>query len=239
MTTMQRARGRLAGVFVLAIASASCAAPATPAPGTGSVFGSVQVVPRSDLPARVPGAGSYGDRALRDVTFVDYARPGFAVVYVESETPPAIETTLAIRQPGRALRLEPDTGVATTAGAILVTNETGAARIVSDASGDVLRRIAPGETIRIDRPRSGLHRIKLLGEPTRPAEVFVTPGPHARVSERGRFELAGIRPGPVDVHTWHVRFPATVTHARIAAGERLRMDVSLGVEAALEGSLDD
>ena len=73
----------LATCLALACAAGS---PVAPAPGTSQAFGQVKLVPRAGLAAGHGGA-SYGDARLRDVEFVDYSRPGFAVVYVEE--PPA------------------------------------------------------------------------------------------------------------------------------------------------------
>ena len=90
----------------------ACAAgvPGAPAPGTSQAFGHVRLVPREGVTPGGQGGGSYSDRRLRDVEFVDYTRPGFAVAYAEAASPPGGELVFAIQDWRVSTRIEPENG---------------------------------------------------------------------------------------------------------------------------------
>ena len=228
--------GRRDRAFVLALASVclACTTP-TSAPtseGLASVTGTVRLVPRAGVEPS-SGDGAYGDRSLRDVEFVDYTRPGFSVVYSDG-APPADRAAIAIRASTSRLRMEPAENIAGPAGAILVHNDTDAPRIVSDPVEGLIREIAAGQTLRIEKPKPGLHTLHVVGEADLAARVFVAPGPFARVSARGRYVLRGLAPGPHSLHAWHGRFAPVTHHLELLPNERRELDIAIGVDVVSE-----
>ena len=72
----------LAAALLLACASA----PPAPAPGRAGAFGYLKLVPREGVVPASGGSHAYGDREFEGVAFVDYSKPGFAVVYADAAT---------------------------------------------------------------------------------------------------------------------------------------------------------
>ena len=215
----------------MAVTVSCVSPPAVPAHGKGTVWGYVELVPRSGVTPRSGDAAGYADPALRDVRFVDYSRPGFSVVYLESPPVSDDAVALAIRESVSRLRIEPATAAVSVAGHIAIANETTRAQVVSDPQAGRVYRLDPGQKVRVEHPDEGPHAFHLLGSPGVEARVFVAPGPYSLVSPRGRFELSDIEPGTGTIHAWHPRFPSFETEIDVAAGARVRVDVALGLKA--------
>jgi hypothetical protein len=207
-------------------------APASPpvAPGTGSLFGDLILVPRQGVV--LPGAADagYADPRLADVRLVDYGKPGFAVVYLDAP-PSQASGRLAIRSAHLGPRLEPERAVVGAGGSIAVSNESDAAQIVSSPELGVVRRLAPGETARLTPLVPGALHLHLLGAESS-ATVFASPGPFARVGPDARWQLTGLAPGRTTLRAWHARFPPLAREIEVRAGSAQRIDLSLGVDAS-------
>lgn len=220
--------GRIGPCLAAALAVACVSAPQPPAPGLGSFFGVVHLVPRDGVTPQ-SGGGSYGDRRLRDVEFVDYAHPGFAVVYTDGPSPGG-RSRLAIRPEAARVRLEPAHAAVGVGGAIEVANETGGAHVVSIPPLGVLQRLEPGETAEIVLADAGEFDVFVLDAAGAEARVFAAPGPYAVTGHSGRYVLEDLPPGPHRIVVWHPRFPPASHRAELAPDSVVRLDLDLGVQ---------
>jgi hypothetical protein len=215
--------------WLAAVCALACAGTAdAPASGTGTVWGDLTLVPREGVH---PGgaSGSYGDRRLRDVEFVDYAHPGFAVVFVEQAPPPAVPLDLAIRESRIGTEIVPKDGVVGAAGRISVKNETGTAHVISYPAAGMVWSIEPGAQTEFAVPRAGEQGVFLLDVPSVSVTVFAAPGPFSVVSSTGRFRIAGLPPGETIVRAWHPRFPPASRRIDLAPDADVRVDLAIGV----------
>jgi len=227
---------RLRGWLAAALVAACAGAPPPPVAGTGTLYGDVRLTPRQGVtpPPPARSGGGYDDPRLRGARLVDYSRPGFVVVYLEGAATRAGGADLAIRSTTTGVRLEP-AGVALAAGGTLVlTNRTRAAHVVSLPSARVVERIAPGERLEVALPEPGAHPVFLLDHDSE-AVAFAAPGPFAEVDSAGAWQLRDLPPGAATLRTFHPRFPSAVRAVEIAAGERLRVDLEIGVDRGGEG----
>jgi hypothetical protein len=215
--------------WLAAVCALACAgSPVGPAPGTSAVWGDLRVVPREGVdPAG--GGGSYGDRRLRDVEFVDYSHPGFAVVFVESAQPPTDALELLIRESRIGLEIVPSAGVVGAAGRIVVENATGVAHVVSYPAAGHVWSVEPGARTEFAVPRAGEQGVFLLDVADAAVTVFAAPGPYSVVSATGRYRLADLPPGPTVVRAWHPRFPPASHRIDLARDVDTRVDLEIGV----------
>jgi hypothetical protein len=215
----------------------ACAAggPGAPAPGTSQAWGSVRLVPREGVTPGGAGGGSYGDRRLRDVVFVDYTRPGFAVVYAEAASAPGGELAFSIQDWRVSTRIEPENGAVGAAGRVVVRNDSVDPHLVSYPAADLVRRLEPGEQLAVPVPRAGEQAVFLLDEGAS-ATFFAAPGPFAVVSATGSFELAGLEPGPRRLRVWHPRFPTAAADVVLEPDGRHQVDFELGIGRGEHGA---
>lgn len=235
-----RRRRRLALPLILGLLCAASCAGTTPVtlPGTGAVWGQMRLVPREGVTPGSRGSGAYSSPALRNVRFVDYSRPGFAVVYVDGPTSPRDSALIVIRDSRHFARLQPKETAVGQAGSIVIVNETSRVQAVSAPAAGNIYRIGPGQRVEISQPASGLHSLYLLESAEVTARVFVAPGPYAVVSSRGKFRLDGLRPGKTRLHTWHPYFPATERQIDVPRDGAVRVDLEIGVMANERRSSD-
>jgi hypothetical protein len=217
--------------------AASSPGPAAGMGGTGTVRGHVRLVPPEGVPRRAPG-GSYGDRRLRDVSFVDYEKPGFAVVYLDGAPAPQGQVRLTIRSSRFGVRLEPQHAVIGVGGRIVIANASPDGHVISCPAAQILRRIGAGEEAEIPAPAPGAQPVFLVDVPGPQAVVFVAPGPYAAVSARGRFELRGVPPGPGTLRAWHPRFPPAARDIDVTSDRILQADLEMRIGGA-DGGADD
>jgi hypothetical protein len=234
MRIARPARGRLShrcGAALLAAAALACAtSPQPPSPGTGAVQGVLRLVPREGVTPVKPGASPYADRRMADVTFVDYSKPGFAVVYLASGTSPGGSTELTIRTTGVRTRLDPPHAAVGAGGKIAVRNATSAAHVLSVPGIGVLQRLEPGQQVEIPAAQAGEQALFLIDVPRSGSTVFVAPGPFTVVSDDGRFQLSGLAPGNHELLAWHPRFPPAQAPLQIAEGRIVQLDLEMGVD---------
>jgi len=219
-------------VVVLACATQSH----VPAPGRSTAFGSFRLVPREGVTPGGPSGSPYADRSLRNVEFVDYAHPGFAVVYLDGSTAPGGSAELAIRASKLRTRLEPSELAAGVGGTLRVRNETDAPHVLSFPSAGHVQELLPGEALELPLATPGVQAMFLLDVPGSEATVFAAPGPFDVVTSDGRWEIRDVEPGRVRLVGWHARFPPTFRWLDLAAGGVAQLDLEVGVGQRTEAS---
>jgi hypothetical protein len=219
-------------VWLAAAVLVACAgAPPPPMAGTGTLFGDVRLTPRQGVtpPPATRSGGGYDDPRLRGVRLVDYSRPGFAVVYLDGVAPGQSSAAIAIRTTALGVRLDP-AGVALGAtGKLRLANETREPHIVSLPRSGEVQELRPGERLEVELADPGPHPIYLLDLEAE-AVAFAAPGPFSVVDSAGGWQLKNLAPGPATLRTFHPRFPSAAQQVRIAAGERQRVDLEIGVD---------
>src|SRR5262245_15445083 len=236
---LRRARGAFASALLGALAACATGAPPDPPPGSATAWGFVRLVPREGVTPHAPRAASpYADPALRDVEFVDYSRPGFAVVYLEGTPSPGGTASFAIRDGALRPYLEPAHAAVGAGGTLRVANASARAHILSLPESGLVRRLEPGETIEMALADPGEQPLFLLDEPEELGRLFVAPGRYTVASEVGRFELRELPPGRLLLRAWHPRFPPISRELELASGRAERVDLELGV-GTLGGSRGD
>lgn len=221
------------GAFVLLVFALGCATPATtPAPGRSTASGSLRLIPREGVTPGGTGGSPYADRSLRDVEFVDYAHPGFAVVYLDGRSAPGGSAELAIRASKLQTRLEPAELAVGVGGTLRVRNETEAPHILSFPAADRVQSLAPGESLELQVATAGAQSLFLLDVQGSESSVFVAPGPFAVVRADGRWEIRDVEPGRVRVIAWHVRFPRNAAWLELVPGGVAQLDLEVGVGRA-------
>lgn len=212
--------------LAIALVAGCAAAPTAPAPARSGVYGEVRLVPREGHPA--PGDSGYGDRRMRGVVFVDYSRPGPAVVWAEGPSAGG-RARLTIRRGPVGAHIDPAHGALGAGGRIEIRNASPDPHVVSVPASGLLRRLEPGERLEVPAAASGEIGVFLLDEPGVEARLFAAPGPYALVSPTGRYALEDLPPGRRRISVWHPRFPGTSRWAELPADGRLRLDLELGV----------
>lgn len=219
-------RSWLTAVLVIVFACAT-APPAAPPLGQSTVWGYVMPVPPDGVPSS--GGGAYGDRRLRHARLVDYSRPGYAVVYVESSDVEVAEVRVKIRDAATGARFEPAYATAPIGGRTRIENNSAVAHVLSVPAAKRVQRLEPGESIEIRHDRAGPYESFLLDAPGSTNTVFAAPGRFVVVSESGRYELGPLSPGEHVLHTWHPRFPPTSETIVLTADRVTRVDIEIGV----------
>ena len=179
------------------------------------------------MPAK--GGGAYQDRRLASVELVDYARPGFVVVWLDGVDRPGAGARLAIRANEFETRLEPTWAAVSTGGTLDLVNSTRDAHTISCPSLGVVRRLEPGQGFSLPIADAGAHALFLLDRPQIEGGVFAAPGPFAVLTNTGYFELRDLTPGAALLHAWHPRLPPVERSVEVVADERLRVDLEMGV----------
>lgn len=227
----------VAGVS-LCLALACAQAPPPPGPGRVTLHGTLELVPRAGLKPPAHGSVHYGDRRLRDVDLVDYSKPGFAVVYLDSPEPPGGRRELTVRETRGQVRIEPRYAAAGLGGEIAVLNKSASRHVVSCPAAGVLQWIGPGESLSIPAESSGSREVFLLDVAEAQAQVFVAPGPYVVVASNGRWVLPDVAPGERRLRAWHPRLPPADLPVQLAPGAIRRFDLKLGVDFLAGGEHD-
>ena len=229
--THRRQPPRLA-LLLLAFTAFACAtgAPAPPETGTGTAWGYLRLVPREGVTPVKPGASPYADRRMRDVQFVDYSKPGFAVVHLDAGPSPRGNADLVIRTTGVRTRLDPPNAVVGVGGSVVVANESPAAHVLSAPALGLVRRLEPGEKLELTLAQAGEQSLFLIDVPRAESTLFVSPGAFVVVSTDGRYELSGLPPGRYGVLAWHPRFPPMRAALEVGADDVVRLDLEMGVD---------
>lgn len=221
---------------LLLLALACATQPELPAPGRSIAHGELRLVPREGVTPSGSGGSPYADRSLRAVRFVDYAHPGFAVVYLDGREAPAGTADLAIRASKLQTRLEPSELAVGAGGTVRVRNDTQAPHVLSFPSANRVQTLAPGEASDVPIAAAGPQSLFLLDVPGSEATVFAAPGPYAVVAHDGSWEIRDVAPGRVRVIAWHARFPPTFRWLDLAPNGVARVDIEIGVGQPAETS---
>ena len=218
----------------------ACAStPPAPSAGRSGAWGYLKLVPREGVDAVVAAPHAYGDRRLEGVEWVDYSKPGFAVVYVEGADPPRRERAeFAIQTSETGTHLAPPDVALGAGGELVVQNRSDAPHVVSIPGGGAVRRLAPGESMSVTAATEGEWPVFLLDVPGEKALAFAAPGRYAVVSETGRFAFADLPPGRFRLHAWHPRFPSASTWVELASDHLSRVDFELRVDRREPGVAD-
>ena len=225
-----RTRRAFCAVALLTLSCAS--APPAPAPGRGTVFGELRLVPHAGVTMPTAGDATYGDPRMRDTRIFDYSRPGFAVVYLEGGAARGERVELAIRANEFETRLEPRWLALAVGGTVTVKNATSEPHTVSCPSLGKLARIGPGESLELSAEQAGLQSVFLLDRPQVESGFFAAPGPYAVLGQDPRFELRDLPPGKVALHAWHPRLPPVERSVVVVADQSTRVDLEMGVGIA-------
>jgi hypothetical protein len=243
-------RSVLATLAVALLCACASSLP-TPAPGRAAAFGAVRLVPRAGVTPATPGSHSYGDREFEGVEFVDYSKPGFVVVYVDTQDAPqragserssssqpraGDRALLSIRSGVTHAIFDPPHAALGAGGEIEVANQSDATHVVSCPAAGLVKRLAPGESIAIAAATPGEWPVYLLDVVGEQARIFAAPGPYRVVSSAGRFELLDLEPGRTHLRAWHPRFPPASAWVDLALGKSQRVDLELRVDQHDEGA---
>jgi hypothetical protein len=223
-------------IALLALTLACATGPAPPAPGRCTAYGSLRLVPREGVTPSAPGGSPYADRSLRDVRLVDYAHPGFAVVYLDGREAPRGTADLAIRASKLQTRLEPPQLAIGAGGTLRVRNESQAPHVVSFPAASRVETLAPGQEAEIPIASAGPQSVFLLDVAGSEALLFAAPGPFAVVADDGRWEIRDAAPGRVRLIAWHARFPPTFHWLDLLPDGVARLDLEVGVGHLAETS---
>ena len=207
----------------------ACASVSPPAPGTGTIHGRVSVSPRSG--AESGGLGAYGDRALREVQFVDYTDVGFAVVFT-ADRPPAEPRAGTLRYShGRyGGKWTPRYLALPVHSTLEVHNDSPVALVLSSPQQGVLQSLDPGETWSGACSAAELVEFYALDGNDTAATVFVAPGPFAVTSSSGTWSLADLVPGEIELTAWHPFFPPAHRQITVPADSILEVPLTLSVD---------
>jgi plastocyanin len=92
---------------------------------------------------------------------------------------------------------------------------------------------AAGESRTIAFRQPGVVKIYCSIHESMTGTIFVAPTRHfTRVSSSGGFSLEGVAPGRYRLVTWCERLPETSRELRLAPGQELAVEISLGADAA-------
>jgi len=236
---MLQAPGRGPRILVILLAGAlfSCAgAPPDPAPGKGTLYGRISLIPHAGVTPGVAGTTVYTDRRLRDVEYVDYGAPGPSVVYLEGAGLPATgESSLVLaRDAFGTARFDCDLVALNVGGRLALENRDTVPHTFSCPEAGLLRVLAPAARVSLPIPPGPL-RLYVLDLPGTTAHVFAAPGPFQITTRTGAWELRDLDPGAFTLRVWHPRFPPASRDVTVAAGDLKRVDVTLRVEDAGRG----
>lgn len=236
---MRQAIARAAIASLLSVWVGACAAtPPAPARDHATTWGFVRLVPREGVTPRRPGSSPYADPALRDVEFVDYSRPGFAVVYLEGTPSPGGTASVHVRDGRLRAYLDPPRAAVGVGGKLRISNAGARAHVVSLPEAGSVHRLEPGQDVEIALTEPGEQPLFLLDAPEVAGRIFVAPGRFSVVSAAGRWELRDVPPGRIQLRAWHPRFPPVSRMLELRGGSVERIDLEMGVDSLAESKRD-
>jgi hypothetical protein len=238
----------------------ACASTPTPAPGQAAAFGYLRLVPREGVVPPSAGSHSYGDREFEGVDFVDYSKPGFAVVYAEPQGAGGAQrsgdpTALVVRAGATHAVFDPPYAALGAGGEITVANQSAESHVVSCPSAGLVKRIAPWESIAIhvihrasgrcssstspaSRRASSQRRVLPRGVVVRTLRRAISTGSSASARLAPRFRPAPPgRSAPEPASAWISNYAGE--HDGDGAMRSSVAAIAVGVLAALAASAED
>lgn len=213
--------------FAIGLVACASVPAVQPVPGRAAVAGTVQLVPHDGAPAH-SGGGSYGDRRLRDVRFVDYSTPGFTVVYLDAGERPGGTEQLSVEAGMAGVALHPSTGAVGVGGEVVIANRSEREVVVSVPALARVFRIDAGDRITLPAEQAGPLDVFLIGSDEH-ATVWASPGPWTRVDAAGRFALSDLPPGHFTLRAWRPRFPSASVDVHLRPDEVTNVALEIGV----------
>ena len=213
-----------------------CVTTPPPAPNTASLWGYFTLKPREGVKPGGADSSGYSDRRYRDVEYVNYKEPGFAVVYLEGPPSPEGSVDIALKETRHSLNFDTQFTAVGAGGTIIVRNTTQAPHTFSCPMATFMRRLSSGESTIISTHHPGEYTIFVLDYPGQKATIFAAPGPFSVVGPTRRWELANQTSGSWRLRTWHPRFPPVSHDVDLAVNTVQRIDLEVGVDAL---TLDD
>lgn len=225
-------RNYLGTIFWLCLPLMIAACTSTPPPkaGKGTLYGTVTAVPREGVKPGKKGGGPYKDPRFNSVEFVDYRRPGFVVVYLDTAPPQSGDVTLTLKESNGQLRLSPSNGAVGLGSKIVVNNETSSSQVISCPKAEFLQGVDAGKSVTIEVKEAGAAAVFTLSDDDSKATVFVSPGAFSVASGSGAWELRDLDPKSGTVKAWHPRFPEASQGVSIKKGESQEIELQLRVE---------
>jgi hypothetical protein len=213
-------------VFVIA---AGCATVPAPDAGTGTLWGFVNLQPRKGVHPGSQDGTAYGDRRLRDVEFVNYRNPDYAVVYVDGPSHGRETAAVTLGSTAAGPRFDSTYVAIGVGGDLAVRNADDHAHVFSCPSAGFLKRLDAGESTTLQVHAQGEMEVFVLDARAASATIFAVRGPYTVVSKNGRWALPGLAPGERDLHAWHPRFPVLSREVQVTENEATRVDLDIGV----------
>jgi hypothetical protein len=198
--------------------------------GKGTLYGTVIAVPREGIKPGKKGGGPYKDPRFGDVEFVDYRRPGFVVVYLDTAPAQKGEATITIKESNGRVRLSPANGAVGLGNKIVVSNETSSTQVVSCPDAEFMQSVEAGQTLSIETKEAGPLTVFTFSNDKSKSTVFVSPGVFSVASGSGSWELRDLDPKNGTLKAWHPRFPQASKSVSVKKGESQEIELQLRVE---------
>ena len=200
-----------------------------PKSGSGTLWGYVTLQPPKGFNPFATSSAGYGDRRLRDVEFVDYRNPKFAVVYFAGSPPSSSTVEIRLIQTNFGPRFDKDYSAVGLNGTIIIRNEDRYGHVFSCKEAGLLRRLEPGQQVTIQALSAEEYTIFILDDVDIYALSYVVPGKFSLISENGRWELRDLPPGAGTVLAWHPGFPPSSQDVEVKFNSVHRVDLEIGV----------
>ena len=226
-------RPSIIGLAIGLLISAGCVnLPIQPELSTGTVWGYLELRPSKGVEPGKKDGGSYGDRRLRDVEFVDYENVEFGVVYTEGDLPSSDGTTLTIQASRFGPRLASNFGAVGLNGKVVVRNSDGVRHLISCPQTGFLKSVEPADQVEVFPDGEGELSIFVVDISGMKATVFVCSGPYSVASEHGRWELSNLSPGKHILRAWHPRFPVVSREVEVQENVIHKIDMAISINIA-------
>ena len=206
-----------------------CTTVSAPSAGTGTLWGYVTLKPPKGVNPFATRSAGYGDRRLRDIEFVDYRNPEFAVVYFDGAPPSSNTIEVKLIQTQFGPRFNTVYSAIGLNGTVVLRNEDRHSHVFSCREAGLLTRLAPGEQTTIPTPSTAEYSVFILDDINTHTSIYVVPGPFSLASNNGRWELRDLPPGSGELWAWHPGFPPISQNVTIKFDSVQRVDFEIDI----------